>query len=217
MAGYRVCQAATGAEARALMDQVQPDLVMLDLILPDVDGLVLCTILKAQRPVPIVVCSASGRRRDAVLALKLGADDYIAKPFNAEDVLARIEAILRRTAAPVAPPAAPEPASKELRVGALTVDGARRRVLLGGEPIQLTPTEYRLLSALAARPDQILSRDELGQMVWGYADAAAGRTIDVHVRRLRVKLSQDRCPAPTIVSVRGYGYRLEPDGSANAA
>ena len=215
LAGYRVWHARNGAEARAQVEQVQPQLVLLDLILPDIDGLVLCSILKKQANVPIVVCSATGRRRDAILSLKLGADDFIAKPFIPDDLLARIEAILRRAHAarrgdgPVQ--------AEELRVGSLVIENSRRRVLLAGAPIQLTPTEYRLLSALASRPEVILSRDELAHLVWGYADAGNGRTIDVHVRRLRVKLARPQAPAPRIISVRGYGYKLVPNGSATSA
>ena len=215
LAGYQVWQATMGAEARALVSHARPDLILLDLMLPDVDGLVLCSVLKAQGKVPVVVCSGTGRKRDAILALKLGADDFIAKPFGADDLLARVEAILRRSA-PVRAQAAPPP-KDELRVGGLAIENARRRALLGGEPLQLTPTEYRLLTALAARPDQVLSRDELAQLVWGYADASQGRTIDVHVRRLRVKLAQPGGPAPTIVSARGYGYKLVPEPSASTA
>src|SRR5947209_1369214 len=200
LGGYRTYHARTGAEARSLVDQVQPQLIILDLMLPDIDGLVLCTMLKAQAPVPIVVCSGTGRRRDAILSLKLGADDFVSKPFNSDDLLARIEAILRRSSgARPASAAAGPPVGEEVRVGSLVIENARRRVLLAGEQLRLTPTEYRLLAALAARPDVILSRDELAHLVWGYADAGNGRTIDVHVRRLRVKLSHTKTPAPSIV------------------
>jgi two-component system, OmpR family, response regulator MtrA len=218
MGGYRAFHAQNGAEARVLVEQVQPQLIILDLILPDLDGLVLCSMLKAQARAPIVVCSGTGRRRDAILSLKLGADDFVAKPFNTDDLLARIEAILRRTPAARATPAvAPAAASDELRVGSLVIENARRRVLLGGEAIQLTPTEYRLLAALAARPDVILSRDELARLVWGYSDAGNGRTIDVHVRRLRVKLGRAHTRSPSIVSVRGSGYKLVPETSTTSA
>jgi DNA-binding response OmpR family regulator len=220
-AGYRVAHARTGVEARAMLDQVQPRLIILDLMLPDVDGLVLCSMLKARAAVPIVVCSGTGRRRDAILSLKLGADDFVAKPFNSDVLLARMEAILRRTgltSRPTGPPAPPR-IQDELRVGSLLIDTARRRVLLRDTPLALTPTEYRLLAALAAHPDVILSRDELGRQVWGYADAGNGRTIDVHVRRLRVKLghASQRGPAPSIVSVRGFGYKLVPENPATSA
>jgi len=214
--GYRVWLAETGADAKTLLEQTRPDLIILDLMLPDVDGLVLCSGLKAIADVPIVICSATPQRRDAILGLKLGADDFIAKPFDIYELEARVEAVLRRTSqtrVTEASPAAPD----HIRVGELIIDRSRRRVTLGGEPIQLTPTEYRLVSALASRPDEILSRDDLATLVWGYQDASSGRTIDVHIRRLRVKLSQGPVPAPAIVAVRGFGYKMAVEDANGAA
>jgi len=209
---YRVWLAETGADAKTLLEQTRPDLIILDLMLPDVDGLVLCSGLKAIADVPIVICSATPQKRDAILGLKLGADDFIAKPFDIYELEARVEAVLRRTtqARTVEPSAAPP---DHIRIGDLVIDRSRRRVTLGGDPIQLTPTEYRLVSALASRPDEILSRDELATLVWGYQDASSGRTIDVHIRRLRVKLSSGPVPAPAIVAVRGFGYKMALDES----
>jgi two-component system, OmpR family, response regulator MtrA len=208
--GYRVWLAETGVDARTLLEQTHPDLIILDLMLPDVDGLVLCSGLKAIADVPIVICSATPQKRDAILGLKLGADDFIAKPFDIYELEARVEAVLRRTthSRAVEPSAAPP---DHIRIGELVIDRSRRRVTLGSEPIQLTPTEYRLVSALASRPDEILSRDELATLVWGYQDASSGRTIDVHIRRLRVKLSSGPVAAPAIVAVRGFGYKMAPD------
>ena len=215
--GYRVWLAETGADARTLLEQTRPDLIILDLMLPDVDGLVLCSGLKAVADVPIVICSATPQRRDAILGLKLGADDFIAKPFDIYELEARVEAVLRRTSQTrVNNEASPSP-KDHIRVGELIIDRSRRRVTLGGEPIQLTPTEYRLVSALASRPDEILSRDDLATLVWGYQDASSGRTIDVHIRRLRVKLSQGPVPAPAIVAVRGFGYKMAVEDTANGA
>ncbi len=214
--GYRVWLAETGADAKTLLEQTRPDLIILDLMLPDVDGLVLCSGLKAIADVPIVICSATPQRRDAILGLKLGADDFIAKPFDIYEVEARVEAVLRRTSQTRVTEASPSPPD-HIRVGELIIDRSRRRVTLGGEPIQLTPTEYRLVSALASRPDEILSRDDLATLVWGYQDASSGRTIDVHIRRLRVKLSQGPVPAPAIVAVRGFGYKMAVEDDANGA
>jgi len=215
--GYRVWLAETGADAKTLLEQTRPDLVLLDLMLPDVDGLVLCSGLKSIADVPIIICSATPHKRDAILGLKLGADDFVAKPFDIYELEARVEAVLRRTQSRTREPAAAPP--DHIRVGELTIDRSRRRVTLGGEPIQLTPTEYRLVSALASRPDEILSRDELATLVWGYQDASSGRTIDVHIRRLRVKLNSGPVPAPAIVAVRGFGYKmaLEDAGSHSSA
>jgi DNA-binding response OmpR family regulator len=216
MSGYRMWLAETGADARTLLEQSRPDLIILDLMLPDVDGLVLCSGLKAIADVPIIICSATPQRRDAILGLKLGADDFISKPFDIYELEARVEAVLRRTTQARgggSTTARPD----HIRVGELIIDRSRRRVTLGGEPIQLTPTEYRLASALASRPDEILSRDDLASLVWGYQDASSGRTIDVHIRRLRVKFSSGPVPAPPIVAVRGFGYKMAVEDATTGA
>jgi DNA-binding response OmpR family regulator len=214
--GYRIWHTETGADAKTLLEQTRPDLIILDLMLPDVDGLVLCAGLKAIADVPIVICSATPQKRDAILGLKLGADDFIAKPFDIYELEARVEAVLRRTSQAHMAATSPSPPD-HIRVGELIIDRSRRRVTLGGEAIQLTPTEYRLVSALASSPDEILSRDELATRVWGYQDASSGRTIDVHIRRLRVKLTHGPVPAPTIVAVRGFGYKMAVEEGANGA
>ena len=221
-ADYRVWHAVDGRDARAQFERARPDLIMLDLMLPDVDGLVLCSVLKSHADVPIIVCSGTSRRSDPVLALKLGADDFVRKPYDLEDLLARIEAVLRRASSYAAHShtSGRNPATRygELRVGQLTVEAGRRRATLGGEPLSLTPTEFRLLTVLAAHAEEILSREQLAREVWGYADASNGRTIDVHVRRLRIKLSQGHVPGPSIVAVRSMGYRLTADmADINAA
>lgn len=219
LSGYRVWHAADGQEARIYIERARPDLILLDLVLPDIDGLVFCSLLKGIVDVPIIVCSGSSRRSDPVLALKLGADDFVRKPFEVEALLARIEAVLRR-----APPRAdgttplpPPPRQTELRVGDLLIEPARRRATLAGEVVPLTPTEFRLLTVLVAHPESVLTRDWLAREVWGYADASNGRTIDVHVRRLRIKLSHGRVHGPSIVSVRGMGYRITADDGAMSA
>lgn len=219
MADYRVWHAANGHEARVHTERTRPDLILLDLVLPDMDGLVLCSLLKSIAGVPIIICSASSRRSDPVLSLKLGADDFVRKPFEVEDLLARIEAVLRRAPpqASATPVAQGQQRPAELRVGELVVEPARRRVTLGGELLTLTPTEFRLLTVLTAHSESVLTRDQLAQEVWGYADASNGRTIDVHVRRLRVKLSGGPVPGPSIVSARGMGYRITADEHAISA
>jgi two-component system, OmpR family, alkaline phosphatase synthesis response regulator PhoP len=205
--GYHVREASTGAAARAIVEQLRPDLIILDLILPDEDGLVLCSVLKTSANVPILICSGTQRRRDAFLSLKLGADDFIAKPFDVYDLLARVEVLLRR--------ASQQPTSESnglgrgpLRIGELLIDHSLHHVSLAGNGLQLTPTEYRLLTVLAARPDQVVPRDALAKLVWGDPDTGTSRTIDVHIGRLRVKLSQAGRMAPQIVSVRGFGYKI---------
>jgi two-component system response regulator MtrA len=203
--GYEVNVAGTGAAARTQVEQQKHDLIILDLVLPDEDGLVLCSVLKNMAGVPILICSGTQRRRDAFLSLKLGADDFIAKPFDVYDLLARVEVLLRRAAQHQA-----EPASQRgpIRIGDLQIDHAMHQVTLGSSTLQLTPTEYRLLTVLAARPDQVVPRDALAKLVWGDPDTGTSRTIDVHIGRLRVKLSQAGRNAPQIISVRGFGYKI---------
>ena len=210
--GYQVREASTGASARALVEQVRPDLIILDLVLPDEDGLVLCSVLKNMAHVPILICSGTQRRRDAFLSLKLGADDFIAKPFDVYDLLARVEVLLRRAGQQHAG----DPAGQRgpIRIGDLLIDHSLHQVTLAGSLLQLTPTEYRLLTVLAARPDQVVAREALAKLVWGDPDTGTSRTIDVHIGRLRVKLSQASSYAPQIVSVRGFGYKIVSSSAA---
>jgi DNA-binding response OmpR family regulator len=203
--GYRVTAVETGSEARAMIEHVHPDLILLDLMLPDTDGLVLTTALKTLTNAPIIICSARHEQIDRVLGLKLGADDFVPKPFDLDELEARIEAVLRRAARVRATPAAP---ADQIRVGELLISQSRGTVTLAGQTVHLTPTEYRLLVALASRPDEVLSRETLGQIVWGYQDLGTGHLIDVHMGRLRLKLRQASLSAPLIVTVRGKGYTI---------
>jgi DNA-binding response OmpR family regulator len=223
--GFNVVYAQNGALARSKLDELNPDLVILDLMLPDADGLVLCSDLKSRSNAPIIICSATSRKRDAVLGFKLGADDFIAKPFHIDELLTRVQAALRRSASTprqvpqvssvavqsaVLEPNGQPSSNRSYSVGGLLVDHARRNVKLGDVAVDLTPTEYRLIAALASRPEEVLSRQDLAQIVWGYQDASIGRSIDVHLHRLRGKL-RDANPAvapPQIVSVRGFGYKI---------
>lgn len=217
---FHVRHANSGAEAKAMLEESAPDLVILDLMLPDADGLVLCADLKARAELPIIICSASNQTRDRILGFKLGADDFIGKPFNIAELEARVHAVLRRAGqnrgAEASSPTTPTE-HQVIVVGDLAIEPRRRRVTLGGEVLQLTPTEYRLLGALANQPDAVLSREELAQQVWGYADAAIGRAIDAHIRRLRVKLASRSVPAPPIESVRGFGYKIVLETGASSA
>jgi DNA-binding response OmpR family regulator len=212
--GYRVTPVDTGAEARSILEHVRPDLILLDLMLPDTDGLVLTTALKTLTRAPIIICSARQEQVDRVLGLKLGADDFVAKPFDLDELEARIEAVLRRASrvreAAMAPP-------DQIRVGDLVISQARGTVTLAGHQVHLTPTEYRLLVALARRPNEVLSRESLGQLVWGYQDLGTGHLIDVHIGRLRLKLRGASRSAPIIVTVRGKGYTIASEESDRAA
>jgi DNA-binding response OmpR family regulator len=211
--GYHVTIAETGGEARALIDQVHPDLIMLDLMLPDTDGLVLTAALKMLTNAPIIICSARQEQVDRVLGLKLGADDFIAKPFELDELEARIEAVLRRTSQVREVAAAP---TDQIRVAELLISQSRGTVILAGQSVHLTPTEYRLLVALAKRPGEVLSRETLGQLVWGYQDLGTGHLIDVHIGRLRLKLRRASRLGPVIVTVRGKGYTIGSEPSIPA-
>src|SRR5450755_2083040 len=211
--GYRVTTAGTGSEARSIIAQVRPDLILLDLMLPDADGLVLTTAFKTLTNAPIIICSARQEQVDRVLGLKLGADDFIAKPFDLDELEARIEAVLRRASRVREVPAVP---ADQIRVDELRISQSRGTVTLAGQPVHLTPTEYRLLVALACRPDEVLSRETLGQLVWGYQDLGTGHLIDVHIGRLRLKLRRASNSGPVIVTVRGKGYTIGSESSKPA-
>jgi DNA-binding response OmpR family regulator len=203
--GYRVTIVDTGSEARSIIEHVRPDLILLDLMLPDTDGLVLTTALKTLTKAPIIICSARQEQVDRVLGLKLGADDFVAKPFDLDELEARIEAVLRRASRVREVPSTPP---DQIRVDDLLISQSRGTVTLAGQLVHLTPTEYRLLVALASRPDEVLSRETLGQIVWGYQDLGTGHLIDVHIGRLRLKLRHASRSAPVIVTVRGKGYTI---------
>ena len=179
-------------------------------MLPDTDGLVLTTALKPLTDSRIIICSARQEQVDRVLGLKLGADDFIAKPFDLDELEARIEAVLRRAIRVREVPTAP---ADQIRVDDLLISQSRGTVTLAGQVVHLTPTEYRLLVALASRPAEVLSREALGQLVWGYQDLGTGHLIDVHIGRLRLKLRRTSRTAPVIVTVRGKGYTIGPSGS----
>jgi two-component system phosphate regulon response regulator OmpR len=203
---YGLRRATTAAAAREAVRTRDPDLIVLDLILPDADGLVLCADLRSQTAARILVCSATVRRRDAALALRLGADAFLARPFDSDELRARVEALLRRRSAPW--DAAPCERAAALQVGELALDRASGRVRLGGSSIALSPVEARLLAALMGRSGEVLSRQDLVRQIWGDLPVSSDRTIDVHVRRLREKLSYGPVAPPPIVSVRGFGYKL---------
>lgn len=215
--GHTVWHAVSGAEAEAIGEQIEPNLIIVDIALPDTNGLVLCANLRERWQVPIIVCTASERPEDALLAFKLGADDFVRKPFSTDELEARIEAALRRpTLAPqAAPPTMVDPTEV---VGPLVIDQSRCVVTLGGEPIHLTPTEFRVLCALADPPNHVHTAEDLARRVWGTHDAGIGQSLQVHIRRMRARLKAGPVQPPSIVAVRGFGYRLvwEEDASLPA-
>ena len=203
--GYHVYHVVSAVEAEDVVDEVAPDLVIVDLLPPDTRGLVLCANLRDRITAPIIICTGSNQPEDRLLGLKLGADDVVSKPFSSEEIAARIEVTLRR---PARDPVFSVPSEVVQVIGPLAIDRARCRVTLGGDPIHLTPTEYRLLCTLAERPNHVLSSKELAERVWGSPDADIRRSLESHLRRLRAKLKGGLVMAPALTTVRGFGYEL---------
>ena len=202
--GYRVVQARDGDEALARFDSENIDLVVLDVMLPRLDGLEVCKRLRARSSVPIVMLTARDDELDKVLGLELGADDYITKPFSIREFRSRVKALLRRAAAPRHAPLEEDP----IEIAGLRIDSARRVVERDGAPIQVTYVEFELLRAMASRPGRVFSRQKLLEEVWGGSEYREPRTIDVHVRHLREKLETDPREPQYILTVRGAGYRF---------
>ncbi|MFN0155184.1 MAG: response regulator [Gaiella sp.] len=205
--GYRVLQATDGEQALALFQAHEVDVVVLDLMLPRVDGLEVCRRLRATSTVPIIMLTARDDELDKVLGLELGADDYITKPFSIREFRSRIRALLRRAATPHLAIRREETIS----VGPLVLDLARRLVDVRGEPVELTFVEFELLTLLAGSPGVVFTRRQLLERIRGSADYREPRTIDVHVRHLREKLEEDPAAPRLILTVRGVGYRLRED------
>jgi DNA-binding response OmpR family regulator len=195
--GFAVEVAHDGPAGIALCERLLPDLVILDLLLPGIDGLEVCRRIQRSRPVPVLMLTALDAETDMLVGLGVGADDYMTKPFSPRELVARVRALLRRVERR-------PPAGEALRVGALTVDPAERRVRVGRDEVDLTPTEFDLLSVLAARPGKVHTRDQLLAEVWGWRDGSGSRTVDSHVRGLRRKLGPG-----WVRTVHGVGYALE--------
>jgi two-component system, OmpR family, response regulator len=199
-AGHAVELAHDGELAYTRLARGGIDLVVLDVLMPELDGFALCRRLRASGRVPIVFLSSRGEEADRVLGLDLGADDYLAKPFSPRELVARVAAVLRRTAERQLP--APQPV---LAIGAVTIDRDRHELRAGGQPLDVTATELRLLGSLAAHPGRVLSRAQLIAAVYGDDHHISERTIDTHVRNLRAKLAA--AGADVIETVHGVGYR----------
>ncbi|TMM07054.1 MAG: response regulator transcription factor [Actinobacteria bacterium] len=202
--GFRVVQARDGEQALRLFGDERIDLVVLDLMLPKVDGLEVCKRLRADSNVPIIMLTARGEELDKVLGLELGADDYITKPFSIREFRSRVRALLRRAGLPRERAREAE----TLEAGELRIDPARRTVELAGEPVQLTYVEFELLTTLAGEPARVFTREMLLRALWGDSAYREPRTIDVHVRHLREKLERDPREPEYIFTVRGVGYRF---------
>ncbi len=199
--GYRVVSAADGREALTRFRADHPDLVLLDLMLPELSGIEVCRIIRAESGVPIVMLTAKDAELDKVVGLELGADDYVTKPFSLRELTARIRALFRRseTQATEAPPAL-------IDLGRVQVDLAGHRLLREGRPVPLKPKAFELLAFLVRHPGRVFTRDQLLEHVWGYDYAGETRTVDVHVHWLRAEIEADPGNPQLLHTVRGVGY-----------
>jgi len=204
-AGYAVRTASTGTQALDQVASEMPALIVLDLMLPDIDGIEVCRRIRKSSDVPILMLTARDEDVDKIIGLEVGADDYLTKPFNPRELVARVKSILRR-----AVPERRQAESAVLRHGDLLVDAGRREVHVGEQEIQLAPKEFDLLWELLDHRGLVLTRDQLLERVWGYTFAGDTRTVDVHVRQLRRKLGE----ASPIVTVWGVGYKVGPTPAA---
>jgi DNA-binding response OmpR family regulator len=206
LGGYRVAVAGDGQEALrlALSTQAPPDLVVLDLMLPGMDGLEVCRRLRASAPIPIVMLTARGHEADRIVGLELGADDYVVKPFSPRELVARIRSVLRR--------ARGDPAAQQGRVhaGDVMIDPATREAEVAGRPVALTAREFELLLFLVRHPRQVFTRGQLLQQVWEYTWLGDTSTVTVHTRRLREKVEDNPSDPQRIQTVYGVGYRFVP-------
>jgi two-component system, OmpR family, response regulator ResD len=203
-AGFDVIAASDGQQALDVLARENPDLVVLDLMLPRVDGYEVTRRLRSRGDTPIIMLTARKTEADRIAGLEMGADDYVVKPFSAQELVSRVRAVLRRTSPPAA---VPEP---KLEFDGLTIDPASRTVYVHGVQRILSAKEFDLLHALAGRPRQVFNRDRLLELVWGSADYIDPSTVTVHVRRVREKIEDDPSQPRFIATVWGVGYRFEP-------
>ncbi len=200
-AGYKIRTVGSGTEALEGVSAERPDLIVLDLMLPDIDGIEVCRRIRRSSDVPILMLTARDEDVDKIIGLEVGADDYLTKPFNPRELVARVKSILRRSV-----PERREMETKQITHGDLEIDAGRREVRVGEDEVQLAPKEFDLLWELLDHRGIVLTRDQLLERVWGYTFAGDTRTVDVHVRQIRRKLGD----ASPIVTVWGVGYKVGP-------
>ncbi|MGH2759120.1 MAG: response regulator transcription factor [Actinomycetota bacterium] len=200
--GYVVSTAADGAEALDAFERTTPDLVLLDLMLPSVDGFEVFRAIRRSRETPVIMLTAKGEESDRIVGLELGADDYVTKPFSPREVVLRVDALLRRTA--------PVPGREPLVFGTLEIDPGRREALLDGRRVDLTRKEFDLLYHFGSHPGVVFTRTRLLEEVWDFAFDGDPATVTVHIRRLRQKIEADPSEPRRLVTVWGVGYRFEP-------
>lgn len=213
--GYEVQTASDGYDAVSLARQLEPDLIILDVMLPGLDGFEVCRVLRREMNVPILMLTARDEEVDKVVGLEVGADDYMTKPFSMRELQARVKALLRRVRlireemAASNDHTATVETDETMQFGNLEIDRARREVRIDGQPVALKPKEYELLVFLARNRGIALSRDLILDRVWGWEHDGSSRTVDVHIRWLREKIEPDPGQAQRIITVRGIGYRFE--------
>ncbi|MBA3842985.1 MAG: response regulator transcription factor [Actinobacteria bacterium] len=200
--GYVIDEAADGDDARARIEASSPSLVVLDVMLPGTDGLTLCRWIRERGDIPVIMLTARGDETDRIVALDLGADDYVTKPFSPRELVARVRSVLRRAAAN------PSQAGSQINASGLILDPETRDVTIDGDAVQLTAKEFDLLFFLASHPRRVFSRDQLMNRVWGYAAALDTGTVTVHIRRLRSKIEVDPAQPARLETVWGVGYRF---------
>jgi two-component system OmpR family response regulator len=208
--GYGVLTAADGVQALNVARSSRPDLIVLDIMLPKLDGFEVCRILRREMTTPILMLTAKAEETDKVVGLELGADDYMTKPFSMREFLARVKAMLRRSEMmKMAASSVKETIPLLIKAGELEVDFARHKVSRAGSTIDLSPKEFDLLAFLVKNKEQVFTRDQLLEKVWGYDYAGDTRTVDVHIRWLRQKIEVDPANPKHLLTVRGIGYKFE--------
>lgn len=208
--GYEVVTAEDGTAALETARREQPDLIILDIMLPGLNGLEICRILRKEMSVPILMLTAKTEEVDKIVGLELGADDYITKPFSIRELMARVHATLRRSEwqRPAGAAEETEP-PQQLRYGNLEVDLSRHEVYRGGAPVKLSPREFRLLAFLMQHRGQVFNREKLVERVWGYDYEGGARTVDVHIRSLRQRIEDNPSRPRHVLTVHGFGYKFE--------
>jgi two-component system OmpR family response regulator len=203
--GYNAVTASDGEQAINIARTEKPDLIILDIMLPKMNGFEVCRILRKEMKTPIMMLTAKTDETDKIVGLEIGADDYVTKPFSIRELLARVYAMLRRAKMT----AAPADDTVPIKIGNLEIDTARHRTSLSGAPLELSPKEFDMLAFLAKNRGLVFSREQLLEKVWGYNFAGDTRTVDVHIRWLRQKIERNPTHPEYFVTVRGTGYKLE--------
>ena len=203
LAGYQVHVEHTGTGGLAAFERLEPDLVILDLTLPDMDGVDICRAIRSKSRAPVIMLTAKAEEIDRIVGLEMGADDYVTKPFSPKELIARIRAVMRR----MGPGETVASSEETLRVGGIVLDDRRHEVTVDGEQVQLTPIEFRLLQALMRHAGQVLSRERITERVWGY-EGFSSNLLEIHIGNLRRKLGDDPRHPKRLITVRGYGYKI---------